>query len=82
MPRPPIKLEIGDGAVRAILDGKTDLTGPLAVVLGSEAEGLSSAWAGIADAQVYIPMHGIVDSLNLSASAALLLYEVLRQREI
>jgi TrmH family RNA methyltransferase len=58
-----------------------DLTGPLAIVLGSEATGLSSDWTKIADAQVYIPMHGIVDSLNLSTSAALLLYEALRQRE-
>jgi TrmH family RNA methyltransferase len=57
-----------------------DLTGSVAVVLGSEATGLSDAWLAAADVQVTIPMHGIVDSLNLATSTALLLYEVVRQR--
>ena len=65
------------GAVRYT---HTDLTGPVAVVLGSEAQGLSPTWVEKADAQVHIPMRGVIDSLNLSASAALLLYEVVRQR--
>jgi len=58
-----------------------DMTGPVALVLGSEAIGLSSAWLAAADEQVAIPMHGVVDSLNLSVSTALLLYEVVRQRD-
>lgn len=58
----------------------TDLTGPTAIVMGSEAEGLSDAWLAAADQQVVIPMHGIADSLNLSTATALLLYEVVRQR--
>ncbi len=58
-----------------------DMTGPVAVVLGSEAHGLSPAWLAAADRRVYIPMRGMADSLNLAISAALLLYEVVRQRE-
>jgi TrmH family RNA methyltransferase len=57
-----------------------DLTGSVAVVVGSEAWGLSEAWLAAADRPVRIPMAGAVDSLNLSASAALLMYEVVRQR--
>jgi TrmH family RNA methyltransferase len=57
-----------------------DLTGPVAVAVGSEAWGLSETWLTAADQRVRIPMAGAVDSLNLSASAALLMYEVVRQR--
>ena len=57
-----------------------DLTGPVAVVMGSEAEGLSAPWLAAADERVMIPMAGAVDSLNLATSTALLLYEVVRQR--
>lgn len=57
-----------------------DYTRPVAVVLGSESTGLSDAWRAAADALVTIPMFGQVDSLNLSASTAILLYEVVRQR--
>ena len=57
-----------------------DLTGPVAVVMGSEAWGLSETWLSAADVRVRIPMAGRVDSLNLSAATALLVYEVVRQR--
>lgn len=57
-----------------------DLTGSVAVVTGSEADGLSAAWLAAADATVTIPMRGVADSLNLATSTALLLYEVVRQR--
>ena len=57
-----------------------DLTGPVAVVMGSEAWGLSETWLAAADVRVRIPMAGQVDSLNLSAATALVLYEVVRQR--
>ena len=57
-----------------------DLTGPVAVVMGSEAWGLSETWLAAADGHVRIPMAGQVDSLNLSAATALLVYEVVRQR--
>jgi TrmH family RNA methyltransferase len=57
-----------------------DLTGPLAVVVGSEAEGLSAAWSGPDVTAVRLPMLGRADSLNVSVSAAVLLYEARRQR--
>lgn len=57
-----------------------DLTGPVAVVMGSEAWGLSETWLDAADVRVRIPMTGQVDSLNLSAATALVVYEVVRQR--
>lgn len=57
-----------------------DMRVPTAVVMGSEAHGLSDAWLNAADQRAVIPMHGIADSLNLSTSTALLLYEVVRQR--
>jgi TrmH family RNA methyltransferase len=59
---------------------EADLSGPLALVVGAEAGGLSEAWsAGDLDA-VRIPMLGVADSLNVSVSAAILLYEARRQR--
>jgi TrmH family RNA methyltransferase len=57
-----------------------DLTGPLAIVLGSEATGLSDAWRDADVAAVRLPMLGAADSLNVSAAAAVLLYEAWRQR--
>lgn len=59
-----------------------NLTGAVAIVLGSEQEGLSDFWDKNADARVKIPMRGHADSLNVSASAAILIYEAIRQREI
>ena len=57
-----------------------DLTGPVAVVLGSEAEGLSDAWRTSDVESVRLPMAGVADSLNVSVAAAVLLYEAWRQR--
>ena len=57
-----------------------DLTGPVAIVLGSEAEGLSATWRGPGVEAVRLPMAGVADSLNVSATAAVLLYEAWRQR--
>lgn len=57
-----------------------DLKKPFALVLGSEAEGLSAAWSGVKHAAVKIPMLGIADSLNVSVAGAVILYESLRQR--
>ncbi|MFN2136007.1 MAG: TrmH family RNA methyltransferase [Candidatus Promineifilaceae bacterium] len=55
---------------------------PLAVVMGSEAVGLDETWLEAVNEQVRIPMAGVVDSLNLSVSTAVLLYEIRRQREL
>ncbi len=56
------------------------MTGPTAIVLGTEHEGLSAEWLTGADLTVGIPMRGTGDSLNVSTSAAVLLYEAVRQR--
>ena len=57
-----------------------DLRGPVALVLGSEADGLSDAWTGERVTAISLPMHGVADSLNVSITAAVLLYEARRQR--
>lgn len=57
-----------------------DLTKPAAIIVGDEATGLSPDWVGAADERFKIPMLGRIDSLNVSVSAAVLLYEALRQR--
>ncbi len=57
-----------------------DLKGAVAFVLGAEDKGLSEFWLKEADAQVSIPMRGKADSLNVSNTAAILVYEALRQR--
>ena len=61
---------------------EADLTRRTAILLGSEAHGLSSVWRGAAVEAVRLPMHGIADSLNVSATASVLFYEVLRQRAV
>jgi len=53
---------------------------PLALVLGSEEEGVSEFWKKHSHAAIKIPMLGVADSLNVSAAAAILVYEALRQR--
>lgn len=58
-----------------------DMRGPTAIVMGTEATGLSTQWREAADAHIMIPMLGKVDSLNVSVSAAILLYESVRQRQ-
>lgn len=59
-----------------------DLTGPLALVFGAEADGLTEAWSGEAAGAVRLPMLGVADSLNVSVSAAILFYEARRQRGV
>ncbi|MBN1393988.1 MAG: RNA methyltransferase [Pirellulales bacterium] len=71
--------------VAARVDGAVDYTsvdfrGPTAIVLGNEAEGLSPLWQGDDIQAVRLPMLGAADSLNVSAAAAVLFYEALRQR--
>jgi RNA methyltransferase, TrmH family len=67
--------------VQASVDySSADYTGPVAIALGSEARGLSDAWAELADTSVRVPMRGVADSLNVSATAAILFYEAQHQR--
>jgi TrmH family RNA methyltransferase len=77
--------EAGLRVIAARVDGATayadaDLRGPLAIVLGSESSGLGPAWHADDMAAVRLPMLGVADSLNVSAAAAVLLYESRRQR--
>lgn len=59
---------------------QVDFSGPAAIVLGSESQGLSELWRGDDVTNVELPMRGVVDSLNVSVAAAVFFYEVLRQR--
>lgn len=54
--------------------------GPCAIVVGTEATGLSQEWLRSADQKIIIPMSGSIDSLNVSVSAAILVFEAKRQR--
>ena len=58
----------------------TDMTGPVAIVMGTESTGLTQPWREAATSHIRIPMLGRLDSLNVSVSAALLLFEAVRQR--
>ena len=58
----------------------TDMTCGTALVMGTEATGLTLRWRAAADAHIRIPMLGRLDSLNVSVSAAILLFEAVRQR--
>lgn len=59
-----------------------DLTRPTALVFGNEMRGVSAAAIAGADMTVYIPMQGMVESLNISVSCAVSLYEAMRQRAV
>ncbi len=59
-----------------------DMTGPTAIVVGTEQYGLSDRWMREANCQVVIPMYGLADSLNVATSTTLLIYEAVRQRRV
>lgn len=76
----------GIRAVVAVVDAPgsytdVDLTVPTALVLGSEAAGLSATWRAADAVPVRLPMLGTADSLNVSVAAAVLFYEARRQRD-
>lgn len=58
-----------------------DMTGPIALVLGGEGEGIRHGILKACDGLIRIPMNGKVESLNVSAAAAVVLYEAVRQRQ-
>lgn len=75
-------LRIVAARVQAAADYRdADLRGPVAIVVGSEALGLTDAWAAADIAGVRLPMLGRADSLNVSVAAGILLYEARRQRD-
>ena len=59
-----------------------DMTQATALVMGTESTGLTQQWREAADAHIRIPMLGRLDSLNVSVSAAILMYEAVRQRKV
>ena len=59
----------------------TDMRQATAIVMGTESTGLTNQWRVAADARIRIPMSGRLDSLNVSVSAAILLFEAVRQRQ-
>ena len=59
-----------------------DMTCGTAIIMGTESTGLTDVWRQAADAHIRIPMLGQLDSLNVSVSAAILLFEAVRQRNI
>ena len=77
----------GFWVIGADMDGTVDyfhssLTAPVILVIGSEGRGISRLVKETCDVLVQIPMFGNVNSLNASVAAALLMYEVVRQRRL
>ena len=70
----------GTAAEGSIPMYKADLTGPVAIVIGNEGDGMSPLVRKNCDVMVHIPMKGKISSLNASAAASILLYEAVRQR--
>lgn len=70
----------GTAAEGSIPMYKADLTGPTAIVIGNEGDGMSQLVRKNCDVTVNIPMKGKISSLNASAAASILLYEAVRQR--
>jgi len=57
-----------------------DMTGPVAILMGSEEDGISPEYLQLADHRIRIPMTGQIGSLNVSVASGIMLFEVLRQR--
>ena len=58
-----------------------DFSVPTAIIMGSEEDGISTEYLKLCDYKVKIPMNGRIDSLNVSVSAGVILYEAVRQRQ-
>lgn len=59
-----------------------DFTGACAIVVGTEATGLSTQWLSSSSQNIIIPMHGEIDSMNVSVAAGILIFEAKRQRNL
>ncbi len=60
---------------------KADYSKPTAIVMGTEATGITNLWVNAADANIIIPMRGAADSMNVSTATAVLVFEACRQRD-
>jgi TrmH family RNA methyltransferase len=58
----------------------TNFVSPSAIIMGTEADGLTPFWLNQADSRIKIPMRGVIDSLNVSVSTAIITFEAMRQR--
>jgi len=76
-----LKIAVTTLSPQALPYTELDYCQPLALVFGNEAEGVSTEALSLSDYQIHIPMVGLVQSLNLSVSAAIILYEAFRQRQ-
>lgn len=77
-----MRIVVADLCPTAVDYRQLDYTRPTAVLLGSERDGVSDEAKALADDHVIIPMRGLVQSLNVSVAAALILNEAMRQREL
>lgn len=69
-----------DAKAKSIYD--IDFTDKIAILVGNEHRGVSKEAAELSDGTIYIPMKGMIQSLNVSVATAIVLYEALRQREV
>jgi TrmH family RNA methyltransferase len=77
------KINIYGAALTASVEYQTiDYTLPTAIIVGTEATGLSDSWLKNTTKNIIIPMRGAIDSMNVSVSAAIILFEGVRQRQL
>ncbi|WP_461127731.1 23S rRNA (guanosine(2251)-2'-O)-methyltransferase RlmB [Spirosoma aerophilum] len=69
-------------SARDLYERTTDLTGPMAIIMGSEEDGISPELLRMVDTHVKIPLLGAVGSLNVSVATGVILYEAVRQRSL
>ncbi len=69
-------------SARDLYERNTDLSGPIAIIMGSEEDGISPELLRMADTNVKIPLLGSVGSLNVSVATGVVLYEAVRQRTL
>jgi TrmH family RNA methyltransferase len=73
---------IGSSPIAPVPIWDADLTGPVALMVGNEAWGVPATEAGAADLQVRIPILGKAESLNVAEATSVMLYELVRQRQV
>ncbi|UMB54673.1 RNA methyltransferase [Lutibacter sp. A64] len=77
------KINIFGASLTASVEYQTvDYTNPTAIVVGTEATGLTDEWLQNTTSNIIIPMRGAIDSMNVSVSAAIILFEAVRQRQL